>query len=264
VTAAEVSCLLAAAVTLGLPTFPCLGNKAPACPHGFHDAVVDPIALRQLWDRHPGPLIGVPTGAASGIDVYDIDAPRHTEAEEWWEHHCHRLPATRVHQTASGGRHLLFQHATSLRSWTGRPVTGIDGRADGGYAIWWPATGQPVLCDAPLAEWPAWLLADLQPPMSPIRPGRSVIPDQHTLAGLVRKVAGAAEGERNTITFWAACRAGEMVASWLISAEYAAAVIANAAMVSGLPPREAERTAWSGIRTGLGASARVRNGRGFR
>jgi hypothetical protein len=54
-----------------------------------------------------------------------------------------------------------------------------------------------------------------------------------------------------------------MVASGLIGAEYAVAVIANAAMVSGLPPAEAERTAWSGVRTGLGTSYRVRNARIF-
>jgi hypothetical protein len=30
-------------------------------------------------------------------------------------------------------------------------------RACGGYIIWWPAAGLPVLCNAPLARWPGWL-----------------------------------------------------------------------------------------------------------
>lgn len=57
--------------------------------------------------------------------------------------------------------------------------------------------------------------------------------------------------DRDLLTFWAACRAGEMAPSGLIGADTAAAVIANAAMLSGLPRAEAERSAWSGVRTGL-------------
>ena len=124
---------LGAAVALGLPAFPCRPDKAPACPHGFHDATADPCALRELWRRHPAPLVGVPTGAASGVDALDIDAPRHPEAAEWWARHHRRLPATRTHRTRSGGLHVLFEHAAGMRCWTGRPVSGIDGRADGGY-----------------------------------------------------------------------------------------------------------------------------------
>jgi hypothetical protein len=75
------------------------------------------------------------------------------------------------------------------------------------------------------------------------------VPDDHALARLVRLVAGAREGERNDLTYWAACRAGEMVASGLLGAETAAAVIAEAATRAGLPRAEAERTACSGIRT---------------
>src|SRR3954471_1298865 len=67
----------------GLPVFPCNADKRPAIPkvkggNGFHDASVEPDRIRELWDL-AGPavqLIGVPTGAASGFDVLDID-PRH-------------------------------------------------------------------------------------------------------------------------------------------------------------------------------------------
>ena len=68
------------------------------------------------------------------------------------------------------------------------------------------------------------------------------------LMRLVRLIAGARAGERNNLTYWAACRAGEMVASGLLGADAAAAVIAEAATRAGLPRSEAERTAWSGIR----------------
>ena len=64
----------------------------------------------------------------------------------------------------------------------------------------------------------------------------------------INYLAGASEGERNSLTYWAACRAGEMVASGLLNADAAAAVIAEAATRAGLPRAEAERTARSGIR----------------
>jgi hypothetical protein len=245
----------------GLRCFPCASNKQPTTPHGFHDAECDPTALRILWDRYPGPLVAIATGAPSGLGVLDFDR-KHPEAWQWLGANRYRLPETRAHRTRSNGLHLIFRHQPGMRCWTRRHVKGIDGRADGGFAIWWPAAGLPVLCEAAPAQWPSWLLGVLQHSTSPVRSGsRVMIPDQHALAGLVRKVARAAEGERNTITFWAACRAGEMAASGLISAEYAAAVIANAAMVSGLPSAEANQTAWSGIRTGLGASLCTREPR---
>ncbi|HEY8872200.1 MAG TPA: hypothetical protein VIM52_04150, partial [Stellaceae bacterium] len=128
-------------------------------------------------------------------------------------------------------------------------------------------TAAPIFVDGahdPLAERIAMVPGTIEavsvPPASTLMPHRqtraakATIPDGHALAGLVRKVARADEGERNLLTFWAACRAGEMVASGLIGADTAAAVIANAAMLSGLPQEEAERTAWSGVRTGLGSA----------
>ena len=77
---------------------------------------------------------------------------------------------------------------------------------------------------------------------------RITVPDDHAVDALGAVIAGAREGERNNLTYWAACRAGEMVASGLLRADAAAAVIAEAATRAGLPRAEAERTAWSGIR----------------
>jgi hypothetical protein len=77
---------------------------------------------------------------------------------------------------------------------------------------------------------------------------RITVPDEHALLRLVRLVAEAGPGERNKLTYWAACRTGEMVASGLLDADAAAAVMAEAATRAGLPRLEAERTAWSGIR----------------
>jgi hypothetical protein len=78
---------------------------------------------------------------------------------------------------------------------------------------------------------------------------RITVPDRYALMRLVQLIANARERERNNLTYWAACRAGEMVASGLLAADAAVAVIAEAAARAGLPRAEAERTAWSGIHT---------------
>jgi hypothetical protein len=230
---------------LGLPCFPCHANKCPATLHGFKDATCDQDVLEELWERHPGPLIGVPAGEISEFDVLDID-PRHG-GERWFAKEKHRLPPTRVHRTRSGGLHLLFRHESGLRCSAGRLAAGIDVRAIGGYIIWWPAAGLPVLSELPMTTWPDWLRVQL---LSSPRPATSriTVPDGHTLMRLVQLIARAGAGERNNLTYWAACRAGEMVASGLLRADAAAAVIAEAATRAGLPRSEAERTAWGGIR----------------
>jgi hypothetical protein len=249
VTAPESARSLADAIILaseGLHCFPCAASKRPATPHGFLDASPDPVVLRELWAKYAGPLVGVRTGSTSGIDVLDLDS-KHREATEWWTSHRDRLPLTRVHRTRSGGLHLIFQHAPDIRCSAGRIAPGIDVRGEGGYVIWWPTTGQPVLSIAPFARWPAWLRAQLVPSKRTVSP-RITVPDGHALTRLVQLIAVARAGERNNLTYWAACRAGEMVASGLLGADTAAAVISEAAARAGLPRSEAERTAWSGIR----------------
>ena len=229
----------------GSHCFPCATTKRPASPHGFKDATTDSDALRTLWLEYPGELIGVSTGSISGIDVLDIDV-KHPEAKTWWQSNRHRFPRTRAHRTRSGGLHLLFKHDDGVRCTASKIALGVDTRAAGGYVIWWPANGLPILSDAPPASWPEWFLSELRPKVRPSTPVARV-PDHHFIGKLVHLVAGASEGERNSLTYWAACRAGEMVASGLLNPDAAAAVIAEAATRAGLPRAEAERTARSGI-----------------
>ncbi len=162
---------LSAALALaahGFALFPCLATKAPACPHGHLDAASDPPDVRALWRRWPGPLIGTPTGDRNGFDALDID-PRHG-GDAWYATYRSRLPATRMHQTRSGGLHILFRHHDEVRNSVGKIAPGIDVRGEGGFVIWWPAAGSAVLARYPLTHWPNWLLAVLLPPPPPPRP----------------------------------------------------------------------------------------------
>ncbi len=229
----------------GVPSFPCRSDKRPATPNGFKDATLHQGELQALWERFPGALVGVPTGKTSGLDVLDID-PRHG-GKDWLAEHRHRLLPTRVHLTRSGGLHLLYRYEPGLRCSAGKIAPGVDVRATGGYIIWWPAAGLPVLSNVSAAVWPQWLRKRLSP-CGASSVSRITVPDSHALAGLVRLIAGSQSGERNNVTYWAACRAGEMVASGLLNASVAVALITEAATRAGLSRSEADRTARSGIR----------------
>jgi hypothetical protein len=246
---------LEAALALGLPCFPCSSNKVPRIPGdgGFRHATADPAALRARWRRYPGPLVGVPTGAASGLSVLDIDTAKHREAEIWFAANRQRLPVTRMHQTRSGGLHLVLQHRAGVVNRQSPPglAKGVDARGDGGYVVWWPAAGCPVLCDAPPAPWPDWLLQALlwRPPVRPIAVTGSARLDDRRLGGVLRKIKFVGEGHRNDVLFWGACRLGAAIGKGEIDEAMAAALLLRAALEAGLAEVEARRTIASGFRT---------------
>jgi hypothetical protein len=143
---------------LDLHAFPCRADKSPACPHGFKDAVAGRDQIADLFRRYPGELVGMPTGSISGIDILDIDIAK--GGEDWLlQYECsHDLPPTRIHATRSGGLHIFFAHRVGLRCSAGLLAPGVDIRSSGGYCIWWPAVGLPVLSAGPVAPWPVPML----------------------------------------------------------------------------------------------------------
>ena len=56
-------------------------------------------------------------------------------------------------------RHYVLRHAPGVRNSASKLAQGIDVRGEGGYVIWPGSPGYTVISDAPLAEWPDWLLA---------------------------------------------------------------------------------------------------------
>jgi hypothetical protein len=158
-----------------LSVFPCR-DKRPICPHSFNDASADPAAIAELFLRYPGTQIGVVTGEVNGFDCLDID-PR-SGGDKFFHQNRGLIPATRTHETPSGGFHLLFRHAPGLRCSTSKIARGIDVKANGGFIIWHPASLYRVLCEGPLAKWPDWLLE-----LAGFSPEASVAPSLTKVAG---------------------------------------------------------------------------------
>jgi hypothetical protein len=129
-----------------LAVFPCNADKRPLVKAWK-------TAAKRIEPPSSWPLVGVPTGEMAGFDVLDVDV----EGLSWFD--SQSLPLTRMHQSQSGGFHLLFRHSPGLRNSADHRIAhDIHVRAEDGFAIFWPRQGLPV-CDAPIAEWPKPLLA---------------------------------------------------------------------------------------------------------
>jgi hypothetical protein len=243
--------LLFAALRLaerGRPVFPCrVANKRPLVPRGFHEASTDPEAIRRWWTRWPTALIGMPTGASSGMVVVDLDVKNGHDGIAAFEalRAGRELPPHPLVQTRSGGRHLYFATVPgrTIRCSASRLAPGVDVRGDGGYVITPPSPGYEPLHRAPLAP-PPWLLDLLDPPPAP-RPQHQprattndADEDAERLMRLVGFVAAASEGERNSVLFWAVCCAAENG----LPERSTAIALEEAATTAGLSKKEAERT----------------------
>jgi Bifunctional DNA primase/polymerase, N-terminal len=271
-----------------LPIFPCRANKRPACPHSYQQAAIHPDDIAELFRRYPGPLIGVPTGSASGIDVVDID-PRHG-GDRWLAKHRDRIPQTRTHETPSGGLHLLFRHTVGLRCSAGRIAPGVDVRSTGGYVIWWPAQLCRVLVEGPSTEWPEWLL-DLARPRSRFATTATTsiekrgdgpqmtgvvaerIPKplyfevlrlvslsdtvtrhhQRRVIGILSTVTTRREYRNNALNVAAFCFR-ELIEAGVVSRAAAESLLLGAAEVCGYIAKDGDAAAMATIRSGLGSA----------
>lgn len=272
-----------AAARRGLPVFPLSRAKQPAVRsphhadwprvpcrgecgrigHGVYDATTDTDAIHTLFAAAPwatgyGIACGRPPHHLIGLDL-DVksgaDAPR--VFESLLVARGIVLPPTVVILTPGGGRHIwLTGHSEhTVPNSVGRLAPGVDIRGAGGYLAG-PGSRTlhgtyrlaPRSARAP-APAPRALLRLLTPP-PPEPPPPPPPPDAgHPPAAerrpdaLIRFVAASHPGERNARLFWAACRAYETGHG----GDVAEALI-RAAMVTGLPQREATATVASAAR----------------
>lgn len=80
--------------------------------------------------------VGVPMGLRSGLIAIDLDDyKKGSQAGVWLR--GHKIPATRIHGTASGGRHMIFRLPDGMDFGNHAPdVAGLDIRGSGGFIVW--------------------------------------------------------------------------------------------------------------------------------
>lgn len=123
----------------GKPVFPCRADKTPMTSHGFKDASIDPEKIKTWWIANPDALIGMPTGATSGVVVIDVDNKNGHDGDDALfklQQKRGKLPAAPEVLTPTGGRHIYFRHpGTPIKSTASTIGDGLDIRGDGGYVI---------------------------------------------------------------------------------------------------------------------------------
>lgn len=222
-----------------------LNGKRPLTPRGFKDFTTDPDQIRKWWQAYPNANIGArpPEWAV----VLDID-PRNGGMETWQQ-----LTGKTVHPTdtlvtltGSGGWHIWYRlpYAAPIRGHAGK---GIDVKARNGYLVMpgstHPDTGQPYevanWCSLRrLPELPLVLRKHVYTPPpkpAPVIPRNLQRRRAATGEHLVEWLADALPGSRNSMLFWAACRALEN------GYDVLDALAATAEQI-GLPPTEVHRT----------------------
>lgn len=246
----------------GWPVFPVAPyGKIPALSRkaggrGCLDATTNPYTVEKMWQRFPLANVGVATGTGAGLAVLDVD-PRHGGEETLAALIATHgpLPGGPVARTTSGGRHHYLLSPPGMPNSAGRLGPGLDVRGRGGYVVaapsLTPAGAYEWLNDwhADLEDWPDWLIPPRIEP-TPVRCPKAVATasSDRVLAGLVRKVAEAGEGNRNAALFWAGCRLAEHAAAGRISLDEGAAELLAAAAEVGLSHHEADRTLRSALR----------------
>lgn len=227
-------------------------GKHPLTRNGKDDATTDAGQLAEWWGRWPLANVGIRPPA--GTIVLDVD-PRNQGGNNLAElvrlHGA--LPQTLTACTGGGGLHIWLaysgRHGAKL-------CTGVDIKSHSGYVV---APPSPHVSGSryawgnqlPVTYAPGWLQRLLDPPREATRAfagsGRNT---GASADGLVRVVAGAAEGNRNPALYWAARRACERGGDPQLLHD-----LASAALSTGLTEREVRNTISSAARAAGGAVA---------
>lgn len=264
--------------------------KAPYLAHGLTDATTDPEVITAWWTRWPDALLGlrVPAGVVvvdldpRHIPTCEPTMSEHQSMTAALTHLAVSVHAVDLTETLAvvsgrrdGGVHLYYRAPSLPEGWRwrahpvrsdGTDVEGVDVRKPGGaYLIappsLHPATGRRYRWAGDCPGTPAPLPVSLaractrRPAVAAPAPvqrlhGGLARPGAHSSSGLVRAVAEAAEGTRNSILHWAVNR---VLDDGMGTEELRA--VGEAAMRAGLPEVEVSRTIASVLRTRGGEAA---------
>lgn len=279
-----------------IPVFPCraapeevidhatgevvtVGAKTPLVGSGFKGATKSERIVRILFgERHPGAMVGIPTGEQLGAWVLDVDVHKDDDGNvingyetlAALEAKNGELPKTATAKTAGGGEHRYFRYVPGVRN-RGRLGAGLDVRGSGGYVIapgsrtaagqeyiWLDHDGDGM---PPLADAPQWLL-DLVLPQAPARTAGG---DYHYEAGSntayveraveaeLRELASTAQGGRGEAVNRSAFSLGTLVGAGALSRQEAEAGLFDAAYANGVVAKDGEKEVRAKIRRGLDA-----------
>lgn len=248
------------AATRGWAVFPLRpGDKRPAVDNWERRACADPAAVAAYWPARSGGH-GIACGP-SRLVVIDLDVPKDGKdlPEAWklpgivsgadvlaWICEAAGMdwPSTYTVFTPSGGMHLYFTapDGSAFRNTASAIGPMIDTRAAGGYVVGGgsvTSAGEYVVTDdQPARALPNWIARLLEPPPEHENTRRPYVPRQdgpRSVAGLLRTVAEAREGNRNNALFWAACHLAKESPGDL-------GQLAEAAAAIGLDGREIRQT----------------------
>jgi Protein of unknown function (DUF3987)/Bifunctional DNA primase/polymerase, N-terminal len=209
-------------------------------------------------------MIGVPTGAASGIVALDVDIKNGHDGLLSLEA-LGGAPETLTIRTPSGGLHYVFKHNPSkpLGNSAGKLGDGLDVRGDGGYVVAagsMDANGKAYerLNSLPLADAPEWIYPT--PPNDKtdktdfnLSSGSFGPSDwaRAALAGEVGRVATAGAGTRNAALNQAAFSLGQIVGGGSLDESTVRDALTEAARSNGLLADDGEKSVADTITSGL-------------
>ncbi len=251
----------------GWPVFPCNG-KIPLIK-GWPDAAsIEDDQLTGWWQEWPEANIGLVTGPRSGLLVIDIDGPTGKLSLERLIDANGEIPETLTATTGNGFHlYLSYPAGADIRNDISRKLgEGLDVRGAGGYVI---APGSQhangtayrwVDPDMPVADPPDWLIElltrepDERPPAAPTTPLKSSRGTRYAEAALTSACAtveGSVPGTRNDNLNRQSFSIGQLVGAGALPLAEAENRLMDAAISSGLSPREAKATVQSGLHAGL-------------
>ncbi|HWJ89075.1 MAG TPA: bifunctional DNA primase/polymerase [Pelagibacterium sp.] len=264
----------------GWPVFPCrpgeethpetgeiLTPKSPYTTRGFRSASRMPRIIDRWWADHPDAMIGIPTGEPTGVWVLDVDVTDGKQGEATLAALVATngpLPVTREARTASGGRHIYFQHHPGVRN-RGSLGPGLDVRGDGGFVI---APGSQ-LADGRAYEWlndeqpapaPQWLLDLVLPsavttPAQPFsyQPGQNEPYVERAVEAELSALAATPSGGRGQAVNRSAYSLGTLVGAGALSRADAEQGLWQAAVACGVVAKDGEAEIHRKIKRGLDA-----------
>ncbi len=244
----------------GIPVFPCGDAKRPLVSGGFKAATLIPDQIKAWWGNHPGALIGIPTGAQSGIVVLDVDVKNGIDGNESLRNLAHEFD-TKTVSTPSNGLHYYFEYDSNnpVRCSAGALGPGLDVRGDGGYVIAYGSVSSKgtysLLLDQPLALCPEWISRHKErsrAESSPVYTEDQIKPTAQTeLRRQIELVENAQPGQRNTALNRAAFLLGTQVGAGVLCEADVCRELIDAARVCGLVQEDGQPSVFATIKSGM-------------